>query len=231
MINDYLLLNNVKSNFLDNFEVVCFDVSGVIHNDMPIVFETNKYLIKKFGGKEISFNEWRAKNSYSPAGFLKNLGIKADEDETYEFYKKLYNEYIEKGYHPKIYPDVKQTLKILKTMGKELAILSSHPYKNLIKELADYGIKDSFDLIWGGERNKFEALGVICANFKIDPEKMIYIGDTYSDLIDSMKVGVTPAWVDGGYNTLTRIKKELKIDKIENTDIILLPNLYALFYL
>ncbi len=190
------------------------DYSGVLSNDAPPVYEANMRLLEDCGKARISFEEWKRLTGSTPAGFLKNCGIDADERETYKKYKIYFNEIAGNGKRPEIIPGVLETLKKLR--GLRLAVLSSHPEPNLREEMQRYGIENFFEFVIGSVIDKAGGLAGICERFTLNRYRTLYLGDTVYDVRAAKEAGVTSVAVSSGYAYHARERLDA-----ENPDIIL----------
>ena len=189
-------------------ELLIFDWSGVISDDRRPVYEANMKILKQYGKPPMPFEEWLSKTTLSPVEFLRNCGIDETPEKLYSLYKTYYDEVIDSGMLPKIYPDVHDVFLFLKKRRKKLSVLSSHPADNLRKEVELYGLTKFLDLIVGSCRDKVRGLRSICKELKIKPEFALYIGDTVYDIRSAKKAGIRSAAVCTGYHSRERLEKE-----------------------
>jgi phosphoglycolate phosphatase len=188
--------------------LVIFDWSGVISDDRKPVYEANMRILEGYGMPKMSFDEWLAQTTMTVAGFLRNLGIKDDSEKLFAVYEKCYNEAIESGIEPEIYPNVHDVVEFLKEKRKRLAVLSSHPTSNLEKEAEDYNLTRFFDLMVGDSRNKANGLLHIYEQLKENLDVGLYVGDTIYDIRASKKAGVHSAAICCGYHSREKLAAE-----------------------
>src|SRR4030042_669957 len=153
-----------------NIKLLIFDWSGVISDDRRPVYEANMKILRDYNKPTISFEEWLPRTTMTPIELLANHGVHGNPDKLFNLYKKYFDEEIESGIVPRIYPDVHNVFKYLKEKGKRLAVLSSHPTDNLRKEAGHYNLTSFFDLIYGDLKDKSKGLQNICSELDIKPE-------------------------------------------------------------
>jgi len=187
---------------LMQLDLYASDWSGVISDDRKPVYEANMRLFDHFGITRISFEEWRRRSTLSAVKILRNHGVTAGDKEIEELYVKHLDDVMKEGTVPKVYPDAKEVLEFLKNKNKIISVLSSHPEKNLMREVEEYELKIYLDLILGGVgENKAEGLERTFMRFGKKPGDVLYTGDTIYDIKEAKKAGVHSAAVCNGYHT------------------------------
>jgi phosphoglycolate phosphatase-like HAD superfamily hydrolase len=108
-----------------------------------------------------------------------------------------------------MYPDVPDVLKALREKKKlKLAIVSTHPRSNLVKELEEYGIIDLFDEISGDPMQKTERLQLICKRFQIPVKESFFVEDSIYGLKSGHQAGVNCFGITTGYHSRERLEAE-----------------------
>ncbi|MFH0832987.1 MAG: HAD family hydrolase [Candidatus Aenigmatarchaeota archaeon] len=189
-------------------ELFIFDWSGTISDDRKPVYETNIRLMKHFNKPVLSFEEWLPKVKMTILDFFDSIGIDKNHDELFLLYEKLYTEVHDSGIAPQVYPDAHEILQNLKNKGKKIAILSSHPAKNVRREAEHYNLIQLIDFISGSSRNKVEGLLNVCRHFRIDSASALYVGDMIYDIRSAKLAGVKSAAVCTGYHAKAILEKE-----------------------
>ena len=201
--------NQITSELiLSGIELVIFDWSGVISDDRPPVYEANMRLLEKYGKPRMTFDEWLPRTTMTPIEFLANHGVHGDPDDLFEEYRQAYELVQEEGIVPIVYEDTKEVLDELTNRGKRIAVVSSHPEENLRNEAEEYGLTDYFDSFFGNIRDKAQGLLKACEEAGIDPDKVVYIGDTIYDIQGAKKAGVSSIGMATGYHIKDRLANE-----------------------
>jgi len=147
---------------LEDIRLGIFDHSGVISDDRPPVYEANMVLLERFGLSRISFEDWLLASKASAGDWLLSHGVTVPKAEVNAQYAQVYMEIVEGGLPPTMYSDAPQVLAELASRFT-LAIVSSHPRTNLMRELEGYGLLPHFDTVSGDPSPKAARLGAICA--------------------------------------------------------------------
>lgn len=191
-----------------------FDWSGVISDDRAPVYEANMQMLRDYNKPDMTFEEWLPRTTLTPIEFLKNHGVDDDPEKLWVLYKRYLNEAVGAGIVPKVYPDAQDVLGHLKEGDKTIAVLSSHPEYNLIREADNYGLRRLLTLVLGNSKDKVSGLLEVCENLDEKPEHCLYTGDTVFDIQAAKGAGVHSAGVCQGYHIRERLESE-------NPDIIL----------
>lgn len=164
---------------LDNIKLGIFDHSGVLSDDRLPVYEANMVLLKHYNHDRITFEKWLEASKASAGELVLSFGVQASKKEIDGLYEKVYAQIVtEENIKPTMYPDVPDVLEDLQEKGMKLAIVSSHPRSNLIKELQEYEIIDFFDKISGDPMPKTERLQSICSDYQVLPQESFFVEDT-----------------------------------------------------
>lgn len=192
----------------NNIDLVVFDWSGVISDDRMPVFVANMKMMRDYGKPTMSLEEWLSETEMTIVHFICKYGVNKSAKSINAKYKKYYNESIRSGVIPRIMPNTRKVLAYLRGKNIKLAVLSSHPHKNLKKEMNEYKLKHYFNEIVGEVKDKVESLRKICKDLNVKPSRVVYIGDMISDIQSAKQVGLVSVAVSTGYHSKGRLKKE-----------------------
>jgi len=191
-----------------DIKLVIFDWSGVISDDRKPVYEATARIMRQHNKPVPPFEQWQKTITIDAPSFYISQGINKNRDELFNLYEENFNEVIESGLIPEIYPDAQNVLQHLKERGKKIAILSCHPTGNLKKEAERYNLTSFFDLIRSGSKDKAKDLQNICHELGERPEEVLFIGDTIYDIRIAKEVGVNSCGICHGYHLKEGLKNE-----------------------
>ncbi len=187
---------------------VLFDWSGTISDDRRPVFEANKKMCDYWQVPCESFEEWTRTASMTPIDGFRKKGVTASGDEIYALYRTYFQESLDAGIRPAIFPDAHETLTRLRGTGLLLGIVSSHPQGFLTQEATDYLIHPLVELLRGDARNKVESLKEVCQVLGLQRERTMYVGDTIYDIRSAREAGLVTAGVSTGYHSHEALEAE-----------------------
>lgn len=185
-------------------KIIIFDFDGVIANSLFSAVKIYNELAKEHGFGTI--------NSYAIRGLsnqeaLKKLGV--------PFYKlpSLVKEIRQRLSREipamKAYKGIKEILAHLKEYSCQLGIITSNSKEN-VKEFLKNNNLEFFDFFYSGTSlfGKDKKLKRFIHTNKIDPGRIIYVGDEVRDIEAAKKTGVVSAAVTWGISTKEMLEKQ-----------------------
>lgn len=183
---------------------IIFAWAGVISDDLAPNLAAINICMNQLIGKTIRKEELREEFELPVNKFwLKYLPADYDEEAQHTMYAEAINE----AGKPEIYFGIRDVLEGLKAKGINLFVISSHPQANLEAEAKEYAIDQLFSKIYGGQRDKSEAIKGILAENDLDPKETAYVGNFTYDVDAGKEAGVTTIAFTGGYHTEERLRK------------------------
>ncbi|HDL5699973.1 TPA: phosphoglycolate phosphatase [Mannheimia haemolytica] len=104
-----------------------------------------------------------------------------------------------------LFPNVKETLEILKANDYPLVVITNKPTKLVEPVLSAFGIYHLFDETLGGQslpkiKPHPDPMFFICEKFGITPSELLFIGDSENDVIAAKAAGCDVVGLTYGYN-------------------------------
>lgn len=179
-----------------------FDVDGTLLETTELIYQSFAYACKEFANQEISREQFTSLIGSSVRTHMETyLGPLSDEDyrKIYEMQQNFqltnYTQYL------KLFPNVAKTLKILKSGGKHLAVVSARRKPTLHVYLQATGIYDLFEVIVSPEmtdgRNKPDPEPALKALALMNGSvgQALLIGDTEVDIECGNRAGMDTVFV------------------------------------
>jgi len=206
---------------------VVFDFDGTLVDSMKKIFEAlnealNKRnlptidlnLLGRMAGRPIS-------DIISARMYVPEPTIKTIENDVF----KAYVEFCK--VHCQLLPNVENTLKVLKSKGIKLGLLTTTPRKPLKAVLRKLAIRDYFDIMLAKEDAKSkpdpDGLRQIVTKFEIGADECLYVGDSPIDILTGKAAGIRTIAIATGVTTMEQLK--------ENTPDIIITDLEQLLTL
>jgi len=186
-------------------KVISFDFGGVLSDNRKAMQETNKRIFEIYKGD--SNNRPKA-TALTPVEFVNSNSITDGYQKLFPLYEKIFNETIESGIVPMMYPGAEEVLDYLQKQGYKLVVLSSYPQKILLKELERYKISDFFGEVFGESRDKKGVLENIAAEYGLNPSEILHVGDTVEEIRAAKVAGAKSAGICTGYHPKERLINE-----------------------
>lgn len=177
---------------------IVFDWSGVINDDLVVVYNAAMTIFKKYGAERISLEEFK-KEWEQPYMLFYNKYLpqltKKEEDADYKVaYKKTVSKYPLRPYS-----HIRNTLQKFKRAGINMVIISSNPYKYLLSEIKEFRLEGLFNEVKGEVHDKTKVIHEIIKRNQFNPEETIFIGDTTHEIIAGKSANTKTAAVTWGY--------------------------------
>ena len=195
-------------------ETVVFDVSGVLLDDLHVVWKADSEAYEACGFGRIESIEKFKENFRLPIEeYHKSMGVPEEavpilEAEFRRAYQK-YNGLI------RVFPEVRDVLGRLREEKIGLAIASNIPSNFLIEHLERFGLDGYFGVVTGqddcGEQKPSpEPILSTLSRLGSKPESSAYVGDMEQDMIAGKRAGVWTIAIcrEEGYHACWRLKRQ-----------------------
>ena len=104
--------------------------------------------------------------------------------------------------HIQLFTGIKEVLLELKKRDFQLGIITSNSRENVLASLAKNGLQDTFTFIYSGSTfGKHKVINKWLRIEKINPEKVVYVGDEVRDIDAAKKTGIKVIAVGWGINS------------------------------
>ena len=176
---------------MHNFDGIIFDVDGTLTSTNDLIFESFRYISKKYFNKNPSNNE-----IMSLFGPTENVILKEWSGDNYEKVKDdYYNFYSDNHHMAKLYPGIKEILDFLKSKKVLLSIFTGKGREAAEITLKKLKIFDYFDLVVTGDdvinhKPSAEGINKFIDKYNLAKEKVLMIGDSPSDIKAARSAGV-----------------------------------------
>tara|TARA_B110000438_G_scaffold241687_1_gene240905 strand:+ start:166 stop:843 length:678 start_codon:yes stop_codon:yes gene_type:complete len=202
-----------------NKKLIIFDFDDTLTDNSERDLHSFQHIIKKFNLKLMDKNkifDWR-KNSMTSEFIIKNL-MNSNEEQLYQKYSQERLFFLEKNSSYTNYVKLKScTLEILKKLKDDKYILALNSiqsnHNNFLEIVKNFKIKDYFNEIvtdkLTSSHNSYEnryntkkkLYEKIFKKIKIDePEKILVIGNLFSDILPANNLGIESIMIKGSFN-------------------------------
>ncbi len=194
---------------MEKLDAIIFDVDGTLTSTNNLIFESFRYVSKKYLNKSPRNEEIAALFGPPEDVILKEMS----GDKFEEIKKDYYDFYSNNHEMADLYPGIKELLELIKQNNVRLAIFTGKGRKAAIITLEKLGIINFFGSIITGDdvkRHKPSGEGILkfIDEFKLEKEKVLMIGDAPGDIKASREAGIKVASVL--WDSLTK-EKVLKL--------------------
>lgn len=185
---------------------IVFDLDGTLIDSAPVVAGVLNAMRQQLSKDALDIDCYRAWSSEGGAVLVGNaLDIHPKDAEQFvpEFRKRYFDLPTPIN---SIYPGVIEMLKAFKSRNIGLAICSNKPENLCKKVLNELNLDSYFDVIVGGDtltKRKPDPLPLIhiINEIRIDPNQILYVGDSLIDRNTAISAGIDFAFFAGGYDS------------------------------
>ncbi len=192
-----------------------FDLDGTLSNTLESLSVSGNLALKEIGMEPFEMDRYRYFVGDGADELVRRMLI-ADGDTKCEYYDELRSAYRRTfaehaDYKVTVYEGMPETLRELKKRGHKLAVLSNKPHKQAIEVVHKLYGEDIFDHIQGNVRDiprkpSPEGALLTAGMIGLDPARIIYVGDTSTDMQTGNNAGMFTVGVLWGF----RDRKELE---------------------
>ncbi len=212
-----------------NFDGIIFDVDGTLTSTLELIFETFRYIAKKYFNKSMSDDE--IARLFGPT---EDVILKAWAGDNYEAIRKDYYDYYTKNHHmAELYPGIEQILAYIKSKKVFLSIYTGKGREAATITLKKLGVFDYFDMMMTGDdvkEHKPSAEGIdnFMDKFNLKKERVLMIGDSPVDVKAARAAGVKVAsvvWDDYAKKAKDKLKPDYLFHHVHELEKFIRENL------
>ena len=190
---------------------IFFDFNGTIINDVDLCLDLLNEILRRHGKKELSKEEYKDVFKFPVKQYYIDAGVDLTQDSFEDLSKWFINEYQPKSFECGLYENSVECFKYLKEKGYKLYILSASEKNNLLQQTDIYDITKYFEAVLGIDNIYAASKVVIAQNYikehNINPNEVLFIGDTLHDVEVARTIGAKPMLVSCGHQSKNILTK------------------------
>lgn len=178
------------------FDGFIFDIDGTLTSTNQLIFDSFNFIAKKYLNRTFSDNEIISLFGPTEDVILKEWCGDRYEEARQDYYKYYSDHHGIAG----LYEGIKEILQHLRSKSYPIGIFTGKGREASLITLNKLGIDHYFDLIVTGDdvvNHKPSAEGILkfVNHFKLNPDRVLMIGDSVSDVVASREAGIKIASV------------------------------------
>ncbi len=176
---------------------IVFDLDGTLADNLPVVMQAYRRTFKQFTGRTYSDADIVALFGPNVEGIIRREVPDVCDEAVKAFYRALDQAY--RG-HDVTLPGMVDVLAALKQKRIRQAVVTGGSAGSAAITLKHLGLSDYFERVETGSAHgdrKAEAIAKVVADFRVEPCKAAYVGDSPHDVEAARQAGVAPlaaAW-------------------------------------
>jgi len=187
-----------KEYSVKHLKCIVFDMDGTLTQTNQLIYDSFNYIAQKYAGRTYTIPEITAMFGPPEEGALLTIVRPEQIDEVMKDYLSFY-----RAHHhqlARMYPGMEKILYSIKDRGKMLALFTGKGMHTAMITLQEFCIEKYFDYVVTGNdvvkhKPSSEGLVKIMAHFSLQPEEMLMVGDSVSDVKAAHEAGVKIAAV------------------------------------
>ena len=190
---------------------IIFDFNGTIINDVDLCLNLLNDILIKQGSTTISLERYKEVFKFPIKQYYIDAGVDFTKDSFEDLAVDFINKYQPASFKCGLFDGTVETIKYLREKGIKTYILSASEKNNLLEQCNVYGLCDLFDAILGIDNihagGKVEIAIEYMKKANIDPNEVLFIGDTLHDYEVSKAIGSHCYLVSCGHQAVSLLKK------------------------
>jgi phosphoglycolate phosphatase len=190
---------------ISTYRGIVFDLDGTLIDSAPVVADILNAMRQDHSKDALGIDFYRAWSSEGGAVLVGNaLDISSKDAEQFvpEFRRRYFDLPTPLN---SIYPGVIEMLKAFESRNISLAICSNKPEHLCKKVLNEVNLSSYFDIVVGGDtlaKRKPDPLPLmhVIHEIRINPNRILYVGDSLIDKNTAISAGIDFAFFAGGYD-------------------------------
>ena len=184
------------------FRNLIFDWSGTLCDDLALTLEATNYVLSQYGKDALNREQFRDEFQlpYPDYYAWKTPGASLTDLEKY--YRHAFDNAVTQV---TIIPHAKEFLEFCRSRGIRCFILTSMDPRAFDEQARYLGLKDYFEHIHSGVRNKEEYIYTLLRQHQLNPADTAFIGDMQHDIHAAHCAGIIGIGVLTGYNNAAQL--------------------------
>ena len=210
-------LNTERSASMNGlqFKAVIFDLDGTLLDTLQDLANSYNRVLKKMGFPTHPVDKYRYfVGDGSKMCVTRALPAETRDEMTIDRCLQAFRaDYAQKwNIYTKPYKNIPEMLTAISKLGLKMAILSNKPHDDTKRCVKKYLSSWKFKIIFGQKNpfpikpDPFSALS-IASQFEFQPEEILFLGDTATDMKTAIAAGMFPVGALWGFRTLEELKK------------------------
>jgi phosphoglycolate phosphatase len=198
------------SKNIKKYKHIIWDWNGTLINDIDVVLFAMNASMKKRGMEELTVDEYKKVFTFPVKDYYKLLGFSFKEESFENVNDEFMTTFSELSDQIILHDGVETVLAYIKDQGLTQSILSACEHTLLNQQVKAQGIERYFAQIQGLSNNHADSKvqnGInLVTNLSLDPQTVLFIGDTSHDAEVAKAIGCDSMIIANGHQHYDRVK-------------------------
>ena len=192
------------------FRHIIWDWNGTLWDDTWLCVEINNHMLARRNLPAITSDTYREKLCFPVDQYYCQLGFEYERDPYNALAEEFIEEYTRRRFECDLQPVARELIRALFSRNIPQAVLSAYQHDTLLQAVDYFELTEYFEDIIG--LNDIYASGKVengrtyIAGLDIDPEEILFVGDTVHDFEVARAMGVHCILVANGHNSRARLE-------------------------
>ena len=193
------------------FDCIVWDWNGTLFDDVHVCIDVINTMLRSKGLKEIDGpEEYHRVFCFPIRDYYKNVGFDFERD-SFESLANIYiDNYLEKSRDVKLFDGAVEALEAINALGIKQIVLSASEKNILLGQMEPFKIDGFFDAVLGIDDNYAESKAHLAKKWMeshgIDPQRILFIGDTLHDFQVSQELSCKCLLISAGHHSHSKLE-------------------------
>lgn len=189
---------------------IIWDWNGTLWDDTWLCVEINNHMLERRNLPPIDIDLYRDKLCFPVSGYYCQLGFDYETDPYSGLAEEFIKEYEQRRFECELQAGARELIEFLHKQQIPQAVLSAYQHDTLLQAVDYFQLTRFFDDIIG--MNDIYAVGKVengkkyISRMDVDPNEILFVGDTTHDFEVAQSMGVRCVLVTGGHNSRPRLE-------------------------
>ncbi|MBQ5664305.1 MAG: HAD-IA family hydrolase [Akkermansia sp.] len=184
------------------FKNLIFDWSGTLCDDLALTLEATNYVLAQYDRPALTREQFRAEFQLPYPDYYARKTPEAKLVDLEKFYRHAFDHAVTQV---TIIPHAREFMEFCRKRGIRCFILTSMDPRAFDEQARFLGLKDYFEHIHSGVRNKEEYIYNLLRQHSLNPADTAFIGDMQHDINAAHSAGIIGIGVLTGYNNAAQL--------------------------
>ena len=195
---------------LSDYQHILWDWNGTIVDDAHLCIESLNILLAQRNLQQVPLREYQEHFKFPVRDFYRQRGFDFDRESYDQVAEDFISHYHHHRFECQLHSGIVELFHYFSALNIPQSILSAYRQDSLVEAVEHYGLSPFFDQINGLDNNHAGSkknLGLQrLGQLDLDPQQVLYIGDTDHDAEVAEAMGVTSLLLEGGHQSRARLE-------------------------
>jgi phosphoglycolate phosphatase len=189
---------------------IIWDWNGTLWDDTWLCVEINNHMLERRGLPSVTLDTYRAKLCFPVSGYYCQLGFDYETDPYNKLAEEFIAEYEQRRFECELHAGARELIRSLHERNVPQTVLSAYQHEALLQAVDHFELTPFFEEIIGLNdiyaEGKVESGKTYIAGLGIEPDDVLFIGDTVHDFDVAEAMGVRCILIASGHNSRSRLE-------------------------